>query len=132
MKRFKRLTIFICFISFLYGCAVAWLGVGAGVGIGTYKYIEGNLIGEYPLAYSRAWDATNEALENLKISITNSMNEASHGKIDAVRKDGKKVVITVKDKGLGVSSISVRVGILGDRVLAQKILDEIASLSGVQ
>jgi hypothetical protein len=120
MKRIKNLIILICSISFLYGCALAWIGVGAGVGIGAYKYIEGRLEREYPLSYSRAWDATNSALQNLK------------GTIDAVRKDGKKVVVSLKDRGQGVTTISVRVGMFGDRSSAEKVHDEIASVSGVR
>ncbi len=132
MKRFTNLLILACSLSFLYGCAVAWLGIGAGVGIGAYKYVEGNLVRKYPLSYSRAWDATNSALENLQISISNSMDEGGKGKIEAVRKDGKKAVIKIKDEGQGVSAITVRVGMLGDRSIAEKIHEEIASVSGVQ
>ncbi len=132
MKRFTNLVILVCSLSVLYGCAVALLGVGAGVGIGAYKYVEGSLVRQYPLSYSRAWDATNSALENLQISISNSMDEGAKGKIEAVRKDGKKVVIKIKDEGQGVSTITVRVGMLGDRGIAERIHEEIASVSGVQ
>jgi hypothetical protein len=132
MKRIKNLIILICSISFLYGCALAWIGVGAGVGIGAYKYIEGRLEREYPLSYSRAWDATNSALQNLQISISNSTEGKTKGTIDAVRKDGKKVVVSLKDRGQGVTTISVRVGMFGDRSSAEKVHDEIASVSGVR
>jgi hypothetical protein len=106
--------------------------VGAGVGIGAYKYIEGRLEREYPLSYSRAWDATNSALQNLQISISNSTEGKTKGTIDAVRKDGKKVVVSLKDRGQGVTTISVRVGMFGDRSSAEKVHDEIASVSGVR
>ena len=132
MKRFTNLVILVCSLSVLYGCAVALLGVGAGVGIGTYKYVEGNLVRKYPLQYSRAWDATNSALENLQVSISNSMDEGGQGKIEAVRKDGEKVVIKINDEGQKVSIITVRVGMLGDRSIAESIHEAIASVSGVQ
>ncbi|MCK5505548.1 MAG: DUF3568 family protein [Thermodesulfovibrionia bacterium] len=133
MTKMRKLAVFICMLSFLYGCAPAVLmGVGAGVGIGTYKYIEGNLAREYPLKYARAWNATNRALENLQISISSSMDEKGRGKIEAVRRDGKKVAITLKDKGMGVTLISVRVGLLGDRLEAEKIHNEMISVSGLK
>lgn len=133
MKRFTNLVILAYSVSFLYGCAtVALLGVGAGVGVGAYKYVEGNLARKYPLSYSRAWDATNSALENLQISISNSMDNGGKGKIEAVRKDGEKAVIKIKDEGQGVSTITIRVGILGDKDIAESIHEEIASVSGVQ
>ena len=132
MNKLKSLVILICSLSFLYGCFLAWMGVGAGVGIGTYKFIEGRLEREYPLSYSRAWDATNSALQNLQISISNSTNEKMKGTIDAVRRDGKKVIVNLKDRGQGVTTISVRVGLLGDRSSAEKVHNEIASVSGVR
>ena len=132
MKRLKKLTILISAIFFLYGCgAVALVGVGAGVGIASYKYIDGRLTREYPLAYDRAWDATNKALENLEISTSSSMNEGGKGTIEAVTKDGKKVQVSLKDKGLGVTSITITVGVFGNRLEAQKIHEEIASVSGL-
>jgi hypothetical protein len=131
MKRLKNLIILICSLSFLYGCALAWISVGAGVGIGAYKFIEGRLEREYPLSYSRAWDATNSALQNLQISISNSTDEQTKGEIDAVRKDGKRVLVSLKDRGQGVTTISVRVGMFGDKSEAEKVHDEIASVSGI-
>ena len=131
MGKVQRITALISVMFFLYGCAAVLLGVGAGVGIGTYKFIEGRLVREYPLRYGKAWDATNNALTNLKISVSNSIDEGGTGKIDAVQKDGTKVGIRIKDMGQGVSSISIRVGMLGDRGMAEIIHDEIASVSGV-
>ncbi len=133
MTKVKKLFFLMFTLFFLYGCAeFLLLGIGTGVGIGTYKYIQGNLVREYPLAYARAWDATNAALENLQISISNSMDEGIKGDIQAVRKDGKKVIVTLKDRGQGVTTISVRVGIFGDRKEAERIHDEIASVSGIR
>lgn len=131
MKDIKRLLALISMVFFLSGCAAVLLGVGAGVGIGTYKFIEGNLIRDYPLAYDRAWDATNTALENLRISVTDSINEGAEGKIESIRKDGKKVVIVIKDKGQGVSNIAIRIGTFGDEQGSTRIHEEIVSVSGI-
>jgi hypothetical protein len=131
MRGLKRLLALTSMVFILSGCAAVLLGVGAGVGIGTYKFIEGNLIRDYPLAYVRAWDATNTALENLRISVTDSINEGAEGKIESIRKDGKKVVIVIKDKGQGVSSIAIRIGTFGDEQGSTRIHEEIASVSGI-
>jgi hypothetical protein len=131
MIKFKKLILMISALFLLSGCVAALIGVGAGVGIASYKYIEGNLIRDYPLAYHQAWDATNRALENRLISITNSQDEGDKGTIEAVRKDGKKVTIKLTDKGQGVTSISVRVGTFGDRVDDLQVHEEIASVAGI-
>ncbi len=63
MKRLRNLAILLCTVSLLYGCAAVLIGVGAGVGIGAYKYIDGRLSREYPIDYAKAWHDTNTALE---------------------------------------------------------------------
>lgn len=131
MKKFAPLPVLLISIILLSGCAAIWLGVGAGVGIGTYKYVEGNVIKEYPLEYSRAWDASNEALLNLKMSVTSSNDEGARGQIEAVKQDGSKVVIKIKDKGQNVTSIAVKSGLLGDVVEAEEIHNEIAGVAGL-
>ena len=131
MKRIARLLVLLVSLTFLWGCALAWVGVGAGAGIGGLKYIEGRLERQYPIEYARAWDATNTALANLQISVTGSLNEDVKGEIEAVRKDGVKVSISLKDMGQRVTSIAIRVGTFGDRDEAKKIHDEIASVAGI-
>jgi uncharacterized lipoprotein len=132
MNRIINLMMLISTILFLYGCAgVLLVGAGAGLGVGTYKYIDGNLAMEYPLEYNRAWNSTNRALENLQISLSSSTNENGKGMIEAVRKDGKKVIVKLKDNGNGVTTIAVRVGTLGDRLEDQKIHDEIVAVAGI-
>lgn len=131
MKKRARLMLLLSSLIFFYGCAAVLLGVGAGVGIGAYKYVEGNLIREYPVAYAKAWNAANAALANLKIGVTNSLNNGAKGTIEAVQKDGSKVVLNLKDKGQNVTSVSVRVGVLGDRKAAERIHSAIASEAGL-
>lgn len=125
----KPVRFAVLLVVFLYGCAPVWLGVGAGVGIGTYKYIEGNLERDYPFSYKKAWDTTNEALANLKISISSSLKEGDSGTIEAVRKDGKKVAVQLKDRGQNITSIAIRVGTFGDRDASEKIHEEIARIA---
>ena len=132
MRKINNFIVLLVMVFSLSGCVAAWLAVGAGAGIGTYKFIEGNLSREYPLQYARAWDATNSALANHQISITNSMDEGVKGKIEAVRRDGTKVVVKLTDRGQGVTSISIRVGMLGDRSESEIIHNEIASVSGIR
>ena len=131
MKKTKKIIFLTVSLFFLYGCELALLGLGAGGGIAGYKYLEGHTTTELPLKYSRAWNVTNKALENLEISISNSMDEGNKGRIEAVRKDGKKITRILKDQGLGITNIIVVVGLFSDRESAEKVHDEILSISGV-
>ena len=131
MKKTKKLIFLAVSLFFLYGCELAILGLGAGGGIAGYKYYEGHTSTELPLKYSRAWNVTNTALENLKISISSSDNRETQGTIKGVREDGKSVSIKLKARSQWVTTISVRVGRLGDRDESERILDEIASVAGL-
>lgn len=43
-------------------------GAGAGLGFGTYSFIEGNLKRDYTAALPDVWKATVEALDSLEIT----------------------------------------------------------------
>ncbi len=132
MTKTLRLAALLSVIIFLYGCELALIGVGAGLGAGTYRYMEGNLERDYPLAYDLAWNATNIALGNRHISISSSINEGVKGTIEAVRKDGKKIIIKLRDLGQDVTSINVRVGFFGSRNDAEIIHEEIRTVAGLK
>jgi len=131
MKKPARFIVLLTALLFSYGCAAGLLVVGAGVGAGAYKYLEGSLGRDYPVEYSQAWESINTALENLQISLTSSSNQGTKGRIDGVTQDGKKVAVKITDMGQGVSYISVRVGMLGNRDAAVRIHEEIALLEGI-
>jgi len=132
MQKIIRIVALLLSLTFLLGCEVALIGAGAGLGIGAYKYIEGSVNALYSLSYNSAWNASNTALTNLSISVTNSINEGIQGTIEAVRKDGTSVTIRLKDMGQNVTEISVRVGFLGNREDAMRIHKEIKTIAGLK
>ena len=106
---------------FLLGCSAAvMVGVGAGAGIGSYSYIKGELKADYPYPYDRIWDASLTVIQKLEIEVTSRERDALGGKITGKRADGKPVVVKIKDKGLGVTTVSVRVGTFGDQEASRK------------
>lgn len=132
MNRLKKVILLISSLFILYGCAeVLLVGVGAGLGVTSYMYVDGRLAVEYPLDYDRAWNSTRRALDNFKISISGSKNENGTGMFDAVNKDGKKVSVKLVKKGDGITVIAIRVGTLGDRDEAQKLHNEIVAIAGI-
>lgn len=132
MKRTKRLIFLAAALFFLYGCELALLGIGAGGGIAGYKYLEEHTSRDFPMEFSRAWDVTNTALENLRISVTKSKNNEINGTIKGIRKDGKEVTVKLKERNRQVTTISIRTGkFLGSREDAEKVLNEIASVAGL-
>ena len=123
MKNTKKLIFLAVSLFFLYGCELALLSLGAGGGIVGYQYLEGHGSREYPLGYSRAWDVTNTALENLEISISSSDNADKKGTIKGIQQDGNAVKITLKKRGQWVTTISISAGKIGSRADAEGILN---------
>ena len=132
MLKTIRLAALLSSIILLYGCIPAWIGLGAGLGIGTYKYMEGSVEGDYSLSYDSAWEATNKALANNYISVIDSINDGGRGKINAVRKDGKKIIIKLTYRMQNVTLINIRVGLLGNNEDAERLHDEIRTAAGLK
>lgn len=123
MKRSKYLLAGLLFlVLFVLGCTTAvMLGVGAGAGAGSYNYIKGELKTDYPYPYDQTWDASLTAMERLEIEVATHERDSLGGKITGKREDGKVVVIKIKNKGLGVTTVGVRVGNFGDQEASRKI-----------
>jgi hypothetical protein len=63
--------------------------------------------------------------------VTNSVNEVNQGKIEAIRKDGKHVIVKLQNKSPDVTSINIRVGFFGCREDSERIHEEIRTVSGL-
>lgn len=116
----------LCVILLLGGCSTAvMVGAGAGAGIGSYSYVKGELIMDYPYDLDQTWNASLTALDRLEIQITESKKDSLGGRIAGKWEDKKPVVVKVKNKGLGVTKVGVRVGQFGDRDASQRIHETI-------
>jgi hypothetical protein len=119
----------LCVILFLGGCTtVAMVGAGAGAGMGTYSYVKGELKVDYPYTYDQTWNASLTALERLEIEVTTKKRDALNGEIKGKRGDEKSVVIKLKNKGLGITTVGVRVGSFGDRDASHRIQQTILNV----
>ncbi len=128
----KRLFFIVFCPLVLSGCAIIWLGAGAGIGIGGYKYFEGQLEIIYKgTTYDRVYNVSKQALKNLKISLVKLEKDPIEAKLVAKRPDGQKVVIKIKNLPSGDVWVGIRVGLLGDRTASEIIKGEIDRLLGV-
>jgi len=110
-------SVFLSLLSFfLAGCAVL---VGAGMGVGTYRIIQGDLSRLYRTSYDQAWDTTLLTLEEMEMTVVSETKGETKGKIEAKRFDGSPVKVVIKSKALDVTQLRVRIGAVGDRAKAE-------------
>jgi hypothetical protein len=107
------------------GCTVAWVGVAAvGAGTGTYFYINGELKTDYNHPFDTTWSACQRSIADMRGVDVEQQKEIGKGKIAATVND-EKVKIEVLYKAKNMTTVSVRVGLMGDKISSQLIHDKI-------
>jgi hypothetical protein len=77
----------------LHGCAVAFIGLGAGAG--AVAYLNGKLTKTYESDYHETVRAGKTTLQKLKIPVTETVADELKTEIKAKRTDGTPVTIEV-------------------------------------
>ena len=128
MTGHKRLTVvFLLLITWtLAGCAAVI--VGAGVGAGTYTYIEGDLKRSYPVKFNEALDVCISILDDLHQPIIEKTTDGEKTTIKTRRKDDSPQTIIVAIESIEWTQVSVRTGIVGywEKDVSQQFHDFIA------
>ncbi len=110
----------------LYGCAPLVVGGAAlGTGSGTYVYINGELKTDYYHSFDKVWAACERTVADMKGIEVEPYKEIGRGTITAMV-DDKKVHISVNYKAKNVTTVAVRVGLIGDKLSSQLIHDKIS------
>jgi hypothetical protein len=126
MLKGKSWIVLLVMGSFLIsGCAVALIGGAAvGAGSGTYFYINGEMKTDYYQAFDAVWSACAKTVADMRGVEVQPDKEIGKGKITAVI-DDEKVQIAVTYKAKNVTTVSVRVGMVGNKLSSQLIHDKI-------
>ncbi|HEX7504096.1 MAG TPA: DUF3568 family protein [Syntrophales bacterium] len=129
MNHTKRAAIMMillaCCIS-LYGCPVLVVG-GAAVagGTGTYYYVEGDMRTDYYFPVSAVWSAVEKTIADMKGRDVEPDKQTDGGKITAVIND-EKVQFRIKYKDSNLTTLGVRVGLMGNETASKVIQDRVA------
>lgn len=120
------ITIWVVGIGvMLSGCAAALLAGGAAAaGAGTVMYINGELKVLEEVSLEKAWEAAQTAAKSMRLFTTDKQRDALTAKLTVMGTDEKKVQIALKSQAGGLTEIRIRVGIMGDRNLSERILEE--------
>lgn len=121
------LVLLIMGIFFTSGCPAPLIvgGAAIGAGSGTYFYINGELKTDYYYSFEKAWSACEKTVADMRGLDVEPLKEIGSGNITAMI-ENEKVQITVNYKAKNVTTVSVRVGVIGDRLASQLLHDKIA------
>lgn len=101
------------------------LVVGAAVGVGGYAWISGRLEQEFNVPAERLRRASVRGLRDLKVAIMEDVGDRVSARINAKFSDGANIDIAIDAKTEKVSTIKIRVGVLGDKERSELILNAI-------
>ena len=120
------LLILSLFALFLFsGCeALVIGGAAAGAGTaGTYYYINGGLKTDYSAPFDKVWSACEKTVADMHGVEVVPNKEIAQGTINALINDEKvKFDITYKSKNL--TTVTIRVGLIGNKLSSQLLHDK--------
>ena len=128
MKINKILLLILSFFTLLLfsGCAGFLIGgaaVGAGTA-GTYYYINGDLKTDYQASFDEVWAACEKTVADMHGIEVVPNREIAQGTINTLINDEKvKFDITYKSKNL--TTVTIRVGLIGNKLSSQLLHDKI-------
>lgn len=115
----------------LYGCPALVVG-GAAVagGTGTYYYVEGELKRDYYDPFDKVWSACEKTIADLRGYDVKPQKDVGQGKISATIEE-EKVQISIRYRGRDatgkdLTTVSVRVGLMGNELSSKLIHDKLA------
>lgn len=121
---YRAAVLLILLLSAFAGGCVPLLAGAAG-GAGTAAWLSGKLSQEVNASYENAVRAADSGLKSLRLEALKQTATDSITQIRSKYTDGKEIWIDVRRVTESLSRIEVRVGVLGDKEAAGKILERI-------
>ena len=134
-KKLTPVVLLCCLLIGLSACTRALVigGTAVVVGVGSYLYVKGELKRDYHAPMDRVWEATVQAVEELKLTTESKQHDAFGGQINGKMSDGDSFKIDLKNKGNELTEVGIRIGTFGSKSKSQVIHDKIhAKLKGQQ
>jgi len=109
------------------GCPALLVG-GAAVGAssGTYFYVNGELKTDYPYSFDRVWTACEKTVAEARSTAVEPVKGISEGTINA-KINSEPVKFTVKYKDKNLTTVGIRIGIMGDEKGSKLLHDKISA-----
>jgi hypothetical protein len=119
------LIVLTCCFS-LYGCPVLVVtGAAVAGGTGTYYYVEGEMRTDYYFSVDAVWSGVEKTIADMKGRVVEPDKQTDGGTIVAVIND-EKVTFRLKYKDKDLTSLGIRVGLMGNEAASKVIHDRVA------
>jgi len=119
------LIVLMCCFS-LYGCPfLVVTGAAVAGGTGTYYYVEGEMRTDYYFSVDGVWSAIEKTIADMKGRDVEPDKQTDGGKIVAVIND-EKVTFRLKYKDKDLTTLGIRVGVMGNEAASKVIHDRVA------
>ena len=109
----KRISVFLICAGILITTGCAAVIIGAGVGAGTYAYIDGALKRSYPANYTKTYQVCMGVLSDLSQPVKNESTDGQQTTIETERSDGTPMTIKVIIQEPEWTEVSIRTGFVG-------------------
>ncbi len=122
-----RKLLALAFVTLLstYLCGCVALLAGAAGGAGTAVWLSGKLSTEVSYSFDRTLEATRAGIKSLGLTATKETIKKEVAQVISSYTDGKTIWVDIRRIAAARSRIDVRVGAVGDKEAAQRVLDTI-------
>ena len=127
-KNIHWLRLSLIGMLLIAGCDTA-LTVGSqtiGVSSGNFIYTDGYLMANYNYPIDKVWKACEQTLADMKAAVIEKNLKIASGTMNAIVYD-EKIQILVEYESKNQTLVSVRVGLSGNNIASQLILDKISN-----
>ena len=132
-KRLRVVYLLLAAVALSTGGCLLVAAGAAGAGAATYVYIRGKVCQEYAAGFGDTWAAVQKSLQELALPLEANENNGKTGKVTSRTADGSAItidleVLTSRIPAEGtLTRVCVRVGLVGDQALSERILGQINS-----
>lgn len=126
IRRKLRLWFWVIGFFLISACGpeVLILGGIVGSGAGTYYFINGELVTDYSAPFDNVWSACEKTVADMRGKEVQPKREIGTGSIHSTIND-ENVKINVNYKNKNLTSVGIRVGLLGNKLSSQLLHDKI-------
>ena len=124
----KNIRLFsLLLLLFLFsGCAALVVGGAAvGAGTGTYFWVNNELKTDYYASFDKTWAACEKMVADMRGLEVQPKKEIGQGSISTIIND-EKVKLEVQYKSKNLTTVAIRVGLIGNKLSSQLLHDKIA------